>query len=74
MTTLEAAEMASLYHTGKAAVNLAYTNEVADACTSLDLNPHEIFAALEPPHDAPAAPTAGVGGRAMTGSYPNPLH
>ncbi|OJD32817.1 udp-glucose dehydrogenase udp-mannac [Diplodia corticola] len=63
----EVAEMTKLYENCQRMVNIAYANEMADACAGLGIDAHEVAAAAatKPFGFAPYAPGLGVGGHCI---------
>ncbi|OIW25530.1 polysaccharide biosynthesis protein vipA/tviB [Coniochaeta ligniaria NRRL 30616] len=63
----EVAEMTKLYENCYRMVNIAYVNEIADACKSHGINPHEVIdaAATKPFGFQPFRPGLGVGGHCI---------
>jgi len=64
VSTLETAEMGKLFENCFRLINIAYVNEVADACTAHGINPHEMVAACatKPFGFMPFTPGLGAGG------------
>ena len=63
----EVAEMTKLYENCYRMVNIAYVNEIADACKNHDINPNEVIdaAATKPFGFQPFRPGLGVGGHCI---------
>jgi len=67
----EVAEMTKLYENCQRMVNIAYVNEMADACRSLGIDPLEVCAAAstKPFGYQPYTPGLGVGGRSFQTTF-----
>ena len=63
----EVAEMTKLYENCYRMVNIAYVNEIADACAGHNIDPHEVIdaAATKPFGFQPFRPGLGVGGHCI---------
>jgi nucleotide sugar dehydrogenase len=64
VSTLESAEMGKLFENCFRLINIAYVNEVADACAAHGIDPHEMVAACatKPFGFMPFTPGLGAGG------------
>lgn len=67
VSSTETAEMCKLYENCFRLVNIAYVNEIADACNRIGINPHEMISAsaTKPFGFMPFYPGLGVGGHCI---------
>lgn len=64
----EVAEMTKLYENCQRMINIAYANEMADACSEIGIDPFEVSraAATKPFGYQPYTPSPGVGGMSLS--------
>lgn len=67
VSSTETAEMCKLYENCFRLVNIAYVNEISDACGRMGINPHEMIAAsaTKPFGFMPFYPGLGIGGHCI---------